>query len=375
MRRIYAIARKEFIHIVRDPRTMIAVLIMPLLQLFLFSYAVSFDVKDLPTALLDQDHTATSRQYVDALKQSNYFVVNRNLTSTNEIDGVFDKNQSSVVVVIGPGFGDSVAAGHAGAVQILVDGSEPNSAQLGQAYANGLSQIWGAKTAISRAEASGANPAQAGGLSARTRIWYNPEAKSASYLVPGLIVLLLAVMAVQQTANTLVSEKEQGTYEQLVVSPIRRSELMIGKVMPWAIMSALNVITISAIGLLVFQIPFRGSVVLFAVSSFLFVLCVLGLGLVISARSSSTEVANQLAMMISFLPAFMLSGFVFPLANIPPVLQGISYLFPARYMTVIARTVFLKGGGWDVLWPQVAALAVYAVVIITLSSLLYRERS
>jgi ABC-2 type transport system permease protein len=375
MRRIYAIARKEFIHIIRDPRTMIAVLIMPLLQLFLFSYAVSFDVKDLPTALLDQDHTATSRQYVDALKQSNYFVVNKNLTSVSEIDGVFDRNDSRVVVVISPGFGDSVAAGRAGAVQILVDGSEPNSAQLGQAYANGLSQIWGTKTAISRAEASGANPAMAGGLSARTRIWYNPEAKSASYLVPGLIVLLLTVMTVQQTANTLVSEKEQGTYEQLVVSPIRRIELMIGKVMPWAVMAALNVITISAIGLLVFQIPFRGSVLLFALSSFLFVLCVLGLGLVISARSSSTEVANQLAMMISFLPAFMLSGFVFPLANIPPVLQGISYLFPARYMTVISRTVFLKGGGWDVLWPQIAALAVYAVVIITLSSLLYRERS
>ncbi|PKQ38262.1 MAG: hypothetical protein CVT59_03290 [Actinobacteria bacterium HGW-Actinobacteria-1] len=375
MRRIYAIARKEFIHIVRDPRTMIAVLIMPLLQLFLFSYAVSFDVKDLPTALLDQDHTAISRQYVDALKQSNYFVVNQNLASASEIDGIFDANKARVVVVIGPGFGDAVAAGRAGAVQILIDGSEPNSAQLGQAYANGLSQIWGAKTAISRAEASGFNTAQAGGLSARTRIWYNPEGKSASYLVPGLIVLLIAVMTVQQTANTLVSEKEQGTFEQLVVSPIKRIELMIGKVMPWAVMAALNVITVSAIGLLVFQIPFRGSVVLFAVSSFLFVLCVLGLGLVISARASSTEVANQLAMMISFLPAFMLSGFVFPLANIPPVLQGISYLFPSRYMTVISRTVFLKGGGWDVLWPQVAALAVYAVVIITLSSLLYRERS
>lgn len=375
MRRIYAIARKEFIHIVRDPRTMIAVLIMPLLQLFLFSYAVSFDVKDLPTALLDQDHTAISRQYVDALKQSNYFVVNQNLASASEIDGIFDANKARVVVVIGPGFGDAVAAGRAGAVQILIDGSEPNSAQLGQAYANGLSQIWGAKTAISRAEASGFNTAQAGGLSARTRIWYNPEGKSASYLVPGLIVLLISVMTVQQTANTLVSEKEQGTFEQLVVSPIRRIELMIGKVMPWAVMAALNVITVSAIGLLVFQIPFRGSVVLFAVSSFLFVLCVLGLGLVISARASSTEVANQLAMIISFLPAFMLSGFVFPLANIPPVLQGISYLFPSRYMTVISRTVFLKGGGWDVLWPQIAALAVYAVVIITLSSLLYRERS
>lgn len=375
MRRIYAIARKEFIHIVRDPRTMIAILIMPLLQLFLFAYAVSFDVKDLPTALLDQDQTSISRQYVDALKQSNYFTVKHNLVSSGEIDGVFDRGDARVVVVIGPGFGDSVAAGRAGAVQVLIDGSEPNSAQLGQAYANGLSRVFGTKAAISQAEASGMDPAQGGGLTARTRVWYNPEGKSAAYLVPGLIVLLLTVMTVQQTANTLVSEKEQGTYEQLVVSPIHRIELMVGKIMPWAVMAALNVIMISVIGLLAFQIPFRGSVALFALASFLFVLCVLGLGLLVSARASSTEVANQLAMMISFLPAFMLSGFVFPLASIPPVLQGLSYLFPARYMTVVARTIFLKGGGWDVLWPEIASLAVYAVVVITLSSLLYRERS
>lgn len=375
MRRIYAIARKEFIHIVRDPRTMIAILIMPLLQLFLFAYAVSFDVKDLPTALLDQDQTSISRQYVDALKQSNYFTVKHNLVSSGEIDGIFDRGDARVVVVIGPGFGDSVAAGRAGAVQVLIDGSEPNSAQLGQAYANGLSRVFGTKAAISQAEASGMDPAQGGGLTARTRVWYNPEGKSAAYLVPGLIVLLLTVMTVQQTANTLVSEKEQGTYEQLVVSPIHRIELMVGKIMPWAVMAALNVIMISVIGLLAFQIPFRGSVALFALASFLFVLCVLGLGLLVSARASSTEVANQLAMMISFLPAFMLSGFVFPLASIPPVLQGLSYLFPARYMTVVARTIFLKGGGWDVLWPEIASLAVYAVVVITLSSLLYRERS
>ncbi len=374
MRRILAIARKEFLHIIRDRRTLIAVLAMPLLQLFLFAYAVSFDVKDIPTAVLDQDQSAFSRQYISTLQQSNYFKITQNLGSEAQVDGVFARSEDVAVVILPPGFGDAIAAGRPGPVQVLIDGAEPNSAQLGQAYATGLSRVFGFGVTLDQAEVKG-RTASVGGLSARTRVWYNPEGSSSAFLVPGLIVLLITITTVQQTANTLVREKEQGTYEQLVVSPIRRIELMLGKVTPWALIAALQVVVISAIGLLVFRIPFRGSVLLFAVSSVLFVLCALGLGLLVSARSSSIETANQMAMMISFLPAFMLSGFVFPLSSIPPVLQFVSYLFPARYFMVITRTIFLKGGGLDVLWPEVLALAVYAVVMLVLSSLLYRERA
>lgn len=375
MRRILAIARKEFLHIVRDKRTLIAVLAMPLLQLFLFAYAVSFDVKDIPTAVLDQDHSAYSRQYVSALQQSNYFKVTQNLSAMNAVDGVFARSEDVAVVILPPGFGDAVTAGRPGPVQVLIDGAEPNSAQLGQAYASGLSRVFGAKLAISQAQSRGASTSAGGGLTGRMRVWYNPDGSSSAYLIPGLIVLLLTITTVQQTANTLVREKEQGTYEQLVVSPIRRIELMVGKILPWAAIAAVQIVVITGIGLLVFQVPFRGSIALFAVSSVLFVICALGLGLLVSARSSSIETANQLAMMISFLPAFMLSGFVFPLSSIPPVLQFVSYLFPARYFMVITRTIFLKGGGIDVLWPQVAALAIYGVVMLVLSALLYRERA
>lgn len=374
MRRILAIARKEFLHIVRDKRTLIAVLAMPLLQLFLFAYAVSFDVKDIPTAVLDQDHSAYSRQYVSALQQSNYFKVTQNLGTMSAVDGVFARSEDVAVVILPPGFGDAVAAGRAGPVQVLIDGSEPNSAQLGQAYANGLSRVFGAKVAIEQAQTKGANTG-GGGLTGRIRVWYNSEGSSSAYLIPGLIVLLITITTVQQTANTLVREKEQGTFEQLVVSPIRRIELMIGKVMPWAVIAACQVVVITGIGLLVFQVPFRGSIVLFAVSSVLFVTCALGLGLLVSARATSIDSANQLAMMISFLPAFMLSGFVFPLSSIPPVLQFVSYLFPARYFMVITRTIFLKGGGIEVLWPEVTALAVYGMATLVLSALLYRERA
>jgi ABC-2 type transport system permease protein len=374
VRRILAIARKEFLHIVRDKRTLVAVLVMPLLQLFLFAYAVSFDVKDIPTAVLDQDRSAQSRSYIASLQQSNYFRVTQNLTAMRQVDGVFARSEDSAIVILPPGFGDAVAAGRAGEVQVLIDGSEPNSAQIGQAYATGLSRVHGVKVAIDQAATKGMS-LTAGGLSALTRVWYNPEGSSSAFLVPGLIVLLLTITTIQQTANTLVREKEQGSYEQLVVSPIRRIELMVGKVMPWAGIAALQIVVITIIGLTVFQIPFRGSVLLFGISSIFFVVCCLGLGLLISARSSSIETANQMAMMVSFLPAFMLSGFIFPLTSVPWVLQLVSYLFPARYFMVITRTLFLKGGGLEVLWPQVLSLGVYAVVVLVLSSLLYRERA
>ena len=375
MRRILAIARKEFIHITRDKRLLGVILVMPLIQLFLYSYALSFDVKHLPTATLDLDRTQTSRQYVDALQQSNYFTVDRILTSSSQIDNAFESNADRVVVVVAAGFGSDVAAGRAGKVQVLVDGSDANAAQLGQTYAGALSRVYGAKVAIGQAEAKGVSTASLAGLTAAVRTWYNPEGKSASYFVPGLIVVLVTMVTVLQTANTLVREKEMGTYEQLIVSPIRRIELMVGKVAPWALIGALDIVIISLVGILVFQIPFRGSVLILAISSLLYVICTLGLGLIVSARATTVDSANQLAALVSFLPTFMLSGFVFPIDSLPLALQGLSYLFPARYFMVITRTVFLKGGSLAVLWPQMAALTVFAIVIIVLSASLYRERA
>jgi ABC-2 type transport system permease protein len=375
MRRILAIARKEFIHITRDKRLLGVILIMPLVQLFLYSYALSFDVKHLPTAALDLDHTEQSRTYISALQQSNYFSVNRVLDNYNQVDAVMENNTDKVVVVVGNGFGTDMSAGRPGNVQILVDGSDANSAQLGQTYASALSRVYGAKVLVTQYEARGVNVASVGGLSASTRVWYNPEGRSASYFVPGLIVVLVTMVTVLQTANTLVKEKEAGTYEQLIVSPIRRIELMVGKIAPWAVIGGLDIIIISLIGVLVFRIPFRGSVVILAFSSLLYVICTLGLGLLVSARATSVDSANQLAALLSFLPTFMLSGFVFPISSLPVVLQGLSYLFPARYFMVITRTVFLKGGGMSVLWPQVLALAIFAVAITVLSASLYRERA
>jgi ABC-2 type transport system permease protein len=375
MRRILAIARKEFIHILRDKRLIAVILIMPLVQLFLYAYALSFDVKHLPTATLDLDRSTYSRQYINALQQSNYFTVDKTLGSYADVDPAFQSNTDKVVVVVGAGFGDDIAAGRAGNVQILVDGSDSTSAQMGSTYASVLSRIFGGKVLVTQVEAKGLNASAAGGLTASTRTWYNPEGNSAAYFVPGLIVVLVTMITVLQTANTLVKEKENGTYEQLIVSPIRKIELMVGKIAPWAVMGAMDIVIIAVVGILAFGIPFRGSVWLFAGSSLLYVICTLGLGLIVSARATSVDSANQLAALVSFLPTFMLSGFVFPLSSLPAALQWLSYLFPARYFMVICRTVFLKGGSLAILWPQIAALAIFATAIVVLAASLYRERA
>lgn len=375
MRRIWAIARKEFIHVIRDPRLLMVILAMPLLQLFLYSYALSFDVKNLPTATMDFDHTTQSRQYLDALQQSNYFTINQTLGSYSEVDKAFESNNDKVVVVVGNGFGNSLAAGRPGNVQILVDGSDANSAQLARGYSQALSRVYGGKVVVTQVEAKGFSTSSLPSLSANTRVWYNPEGKSAAYYVPGLIVVLVTTVLVLQTANTLVKEREMGTYEQLIVSPIRKIELMLGKIAPWALIGAIQILLISTIGILVFGIPFRGSVLLLIASSFLYVSCALGMGLIISARASSVDTANQLAALIAFLPTFMLSGFVFPISSMPWALQAVSYCFPGRYFMVITRTIFLKGGGMEVLWPQMLALTIFAVTIITLAASMYRERA
>jgi len=376
MRRTLAIARKELLHIVRDPRLLGVVLIMPVFQLFLYSYALSFDVKHLPTAVLDLDHSTYSRQYVDALHQSNYFTVNKTLGTYAEADKALESGDDKVVVVVANGFGTDLAAGRAGGVQVLVDGSDANSAQLGSAYASALARIFGGKILVNQFEAKGFNvTAASAGLSANVRTWYNPEGKSASYFVPGLIVVLVTMVTVIQTSTTLVREKENGTYEQLVVSPIRRLELMVGKVAPWALIGALDIILIALIGVLAFGIPFRGSVLIFAIASLLYVTCTLGLGLIVSARATSVDSATQMAGLLSLLPTFMLSGYVFPLSSMPWVLQAISYLYPARYFMTITRTIFLKGGSLAVLLPSLVALAIFASLTIVIAALMYRERA
>ena len=374
MERIGAITRKEFVHIRRDPRMLISVLILPVAQLLLFAYAISFDVRDVRTVVLDADRTTASRLFVSEFEQSGFFHVIGRADTEAQVDRAFDANLARVAIMVAPGFEQQQLRGEKGEVAVLVDGSEPNSAQLGQTYAIALSQRLNTEILASWAAKQGVDLSAIGQAQPVVRTWYNPGRRSADFLVPGLMVVIIMIVTIQQTAVTLVKEKDQGTLEQLIVSPIHRGELMVGKVLPWVILAFADMIVITIVALEVFTIPLRGSLLLLAFSTFLFVLCCLGLGLLLSARASSPEVANFTALMVSFLPGFMLSGFAFPLNSIPPVLQAISYLFPGRYMVTITRGIFLKGADLSVLWPQVAALAIYAFVVITLSSAVYSRR-
>jgi ABC-2 type transport system permease protein len=374
LRRILAIVRKESIHIRRDPRIVATVLIMPILQLLLFSYALSADVTNIPIAVLNQDQTQASRQLINAFQRSNFFQITQTLGSMSQVDGVFNRGEDKLVLVIKPGFASALDAGQKGSVAVLIDGSDPNAAQRAQGYATGLTQVFGGKVLADWAQVRGINVASMGGIDIHGTTWYNPEGKQSNFLIPGLIVILIMGVSIQQTAMTLVKEKELGTMEQLVASPLTRLELMIGKVTPWAVLAAIDILVITLFGVIVFQVPFRGSLSLFALASLLFVIGNLGLGLLISSISSSLNTANQISALLSMLPGFMLSGFIFSIRNMPEWLQPFTYIFPARYYMTVNRTLFLKGSGLEVLYPEIAALAIYAVVTITLSAMLFKKR-
>lgn len=372
--RIVAITRKEFVHIRRDPRMLISVLVMPIVQLLLFAYAISFDVKDVPTVVLDGDRTPSSREFVAELQNSGFFRVTGTVDDFDAIDRTFDRSDARVAVIVSPGFEAAQLREDKGAVSVLVDGSEPNSAQLAQTYAVALTQRFDRDALFQWAEYSGLDPAGAGQAVPVIRTWYNPERRSADFLMPGLMVVIIMIVTIQQTAVTLVREKDEGTLEQLVVSPIRKGELMVGKMAPWVLLAFIDMFAITLVAMIVFGVPLRGSVLALALGTLLFVFCSLALGLLVGSRAESPEVANFVGLMVSFLPGFMLSGFAFPLASIPRFLQLVSYAFPGRYMVTIARGVFLKGAGLDVLWPQIAALGVYAVISLSLASLLYSRK-
>ncbi len=373
--RVRAVAGKEFKHLLRDPRALAAVLIVPVVQLLLFAYAISFDVKNLPTVVVDQDNTVASRTYLQTYRSSDFFDVQGGAADLTHIDQLFDRNLIRIAVIVPSGFQRTLDRGEQAQVSVLVDGSDPTAAQIGEAYATALNARYGRQVLATWADRQGLDVTQVGQLDPRVRTWYNPEQKSSDFLIPGLLVVITMIVTVQQTAVTLVRERDQGTAEELTISPLRRPELMVGKLLPWTLLAFADMIAITLLGLWVFGLPLRGSVGFLTAASIVFVFAALGLGLIISAVAPSLETANITALLIAFLPAFLLSGFAFPLESVPAVLQWLSYAFPGRYMVTITRGVFLKGAGFAELWPQLAGLAIYAGSMLLIATVLYRRRS
>ncbi len=279
-----------------------------------------------------------------------------------------------MVVVVPAGFERAITAGQQADVDVIVDGSDPNAARMGQAYALALNRLYGQQVAASWAEKQGLDLSAAGGLDPRVRTWFNPDRQSAIFLIPGLVAVILMIVCVQQTAVTVVRERDLHTAEQMVVSPVTHTELIVGKLLPWTILAFFDMGLVVAVGIWVFHLPLRGNVALLLVASLLFVFASLAIGVIVSTIAPSMETANVMALMLAFLPGLLLSGLAFPLESIPVVLQWVSSVFPARYMVEISRGVFLKGNGFADEWPQLGALALYTAVALFVAVRLYARK-
>jgi ABC-2 type transport system permease protein len=366
--RIRTVMRKEFIHVLRDIRTLAVVIVLPVLMLILYGYAINLDVRHLRTAILDEDRTSASREFICSLQHNEYFDMVLYLGRPEEADMVLARGGAKLVFVIPRGFGRDVASGKRPQVQALIDGSDSTTATIAQSYVSGFLQTISVDYARRQAARAGL-PAErlAMPFDFQPRVWYNPEMKSTYFIVPGLIAVILMQISALLTSLTIVRERERGTIERLVVSPIMPHELMIGKIVPYVIIGFADVLLVLAAGRLLFGVPLRGSVVLLLVHSAVFLFASMGIGLLISVIARTQLVAFIAAILGTMLPSVLLSGFMFPISAMPQVLQYLTYLIPARYFIVILRGIFLKGTGPEVLWKPTLSLIVFGLIAIAVS--------
>jgi ABC-2 type transport system permease protein len=359
--RVRALLKKEFRQLLRDPKTKRFMFGAPIMQLLLFGYAVNTDVHDLPTYVVDYDRSAQSRALQDALTAGGYFTIAGRSDRLQDMEAAIDAGDASVGVVIPAGFTRDLQAGRGAKVQVVVDGTSSNTATLAQGYATRIVQQFG----IDYAQTRGAVPR--GGVDLRARAWYNPALVSRVYNVPAIVGVLMLFMCLVLTALNVVRERELGTLEQLMVTPIDGTELILGKTIPVAIIAFIDLILITAIALLWFHIPFRGNPLDLLAASAVYILASLGIGLFISTISRTQQEAFM-AMFLLFLPAIILSGFMYPVKTMPLFFQKLTLLNPVRHFLEIVRGIFLKGEGLTDLWPQFAFITVMAVSVFWLAS-------
>jgi len=374
LKRIGAITQKEFILLGRDHGTLALILLIPLIQLTLFAYAIHMDVKHIPMVVADQSMDATSRSYLDDLVQSNYFDIVSHVQNEAQVIQAVGSGQARLGVVIPHDFASDVDRGDA-RVLILVDGSDPFTTQSAYNTANAITQNHSLQLVLNRIDGSnGSSEAQSfSPLTAHVQTLYNPDRQDIWFLVPGLIAMLLQTQTISLTALAVVREREIGTIEQVLVTPIRPIELMLGKAIPNLLIAVINMLTIVLVGILGFGVPLRGNFILYFLLTIIYIISGLGLGLVISSFSQNQRQAQQLASMITFIGQ-VIGGFVFPRYAMPVILQWISDLQPLTFFIPISRGIFMKGIGLEFLTGQVIALVFYMIVIVFLAARLFHQR-
>ncbi len=369
--RIRVLMWKEFLELRRDPRLFGLIIVAPVLQLTVLGYAATTDVRHVPIVVVDGDRSEASRQLIGQFAGSPYFQIVGEAAAPNDIDNYLMTGKAWLALSVPAGFSGALD-GHgdeaARKVQLLADGSDANSSGLALAYATSLVGQFNQRRA-----------ADAGivgvPIDGRVRVWFNPQLVSRDFMVPGVIALLLLVVTSNLSSMAIVREREIGTLEQLNVTPLGRWELILGKLLPYSLIGFVDVLLVCAVAVFWFEIPLRGSVTLLLAGSALYLLSTLGLGLLSSSLSSTQQQAMMTTTFFFMLPMIYLSGFIFPIENMPTVIQWVTYAIPLRYFLVIVRGIFLKGVGWDILWPQFAALAAWGLIVITLAAARIRKRA
>lgn len=371
--RLFSLIRKEFIQILRDPRTLALVIAMPIMQLLLLGYAATNDVRNVPLAVFDQDRSSASRRLLDAYRAADYFAITFDVSSEEELRTLIDNGQARVGMIIPPDYSEKIAGNGSAAVAFILDGSDPTIGATALSAASLIGQQEATDIQLVRLAQVGGGATMALPIEVRTQVWYNPDLVSAYFMVPGVIGMILYTITAILTANAIVRERERGTIEQLIVTPIRSWELVVGKLTPYILLALFNTLEVLTLGSLLFGVPIRGSLFLIILISGLFVVTGLGIGLFVSAIANTQQEA-MLTVFMTMLPSIFLSGFFFPLQAMPQVLQWISYAIPLRYYLVVIRSLLIKGVGLEAIRSDVIALAIFGGVIMTLAALRFRKR-
>ena len=364
--RLLAIARKEALQLRRDTRSLLMAFLMPAALIVFFGYIISFDVKDIKLAVLDQDNSQRSRELVESFVAAGRFHITDRLSGAAEVAPLLDRGAVRMVLVIPPGFARHLSLGTKAPLQALVDGADANTAGIALSYATAIVTSYSASIVLKTTRMVPA-------VSPETRVWYNETLASPPMIVPGLIAVIMMMIAAMLTALTVAREWERGTMEQLAATPVGRLEVILGKLIPYVGIGLFDVMVIVVAGVIIFGTPLNGSVLFLVLMTLLFLLGALGLGIFISAAVPSQVLATQVAMVATYLPALLLSGFLFDIAAMPAFLRGVTYLIPARYFVTVTRGIFLKGVGVSVLWPQALFMAGYAVLGLGLAVRMFRK--
>jgi ABC-2 type transport system permease protein len=344
-----------------DPRIFGVVIVAPIIQLTMLGYAATTDVKDVPLVVADGDRTSASRELIARFEGSTNFRVVSTVTTVEQVEPFLDRGDAWLALAVPAGYGSALGAGQSAIVQVVADGTDSNSTSAALGYATSL--IGGYSQEIAASRSGSALPI----VEPRIRIWFNPQLESRFFMVPGVLALVLLVVTANLASMAIVREKELGTLEQLNVTPIRRWELIVGKLLPYFVIAMIDVLLVVAVAVGWFRVPLHGSFMLLVSMCFLYVLSTLALGLFVSTVSDTQQQAMMTSTFFVVMPMIYLSGFIFPIENMPAVIQPFTYLIPLRYFLVIVRGIFLKGIGWSLLWPQVAALAIWGTTVLTLA--------